>query len=355
MTALDLAALPFDAARQKTLRFITRSSLVTRVVGRRKSRVAILATVQVLTLFLIAVLFPVGMFFVGPMILGAAHLAADARYLVLRRRLPRGFVILSAASATMIVALRSLEVLGVLHASVDAWETSAGALWIVSALIYAARDWRSARRALVVGGVFAGIFAVALTHARLANVVMMHAHNVIGIATWVFLFQRRKLWELFPIVVLVAAVAVMLSGAALPWAYHWGGAFAFGTHITAIGRWLAPGLTPHASASVVTSFVFLQAVHYGVWLTWIPQEDLAGEGTPTFRMTLRGLVADFGAVGCALVALVVVGLAAVALFRIQSALTWYITLSRFHGLLELAVIAFLVVRGGLPLSPSRRT
>ena len=49
--------------------------------------------------------------------------------------------------------------------------------------------------------------------------------------------------------------------------------------------------------------------------------------------------------GCGLVLAVVLGLAVLALFRIHDALHWYVTLSRFHGLLELVVIAFLVIRG----------
>src|SRR5262249_51448844 len=142
----------------------------------------------------------------------------------------------------------------------------------------------------------------------IANVVMMHAHNVVGIATWALLFGRRRAWELVPIAALGLGVVFVLSGAALPFTYRAGGELAFEPHFTAIGRWLAPGASPRAAASIVIAFVFLQAVHYAVWLTWIPQEHLAGEGTPTFRMTVRGLVTDFGPAGCALVALVVLGL-----------------------------------------------
>jgi hypothetical protein len=345
MSTLEIAVSPLDVVRQTTLRLMTRSALLTRILGRRRSRVASLATVQVLVILALAVFFPVGMFFIGPMILGVAHIAADARYLVLRQRLPKAFVVLSAISAIAIVGLRVLEGLQVVHASVDVWEAAVGAFWMISALAFAARDARARRRALLVGLVLGGLFVVGLTHASAANVVMMHAHNVIGIATWVFLYRKRKAWELLPVAVLAVGVLFVVSGAALPWTYRAGGELAFGTHITAIGRWLAPGATPHVAAGIVISFVLLQAVHYAVWTTWIPQEDLSGEGTLTFRMTMRGLVTDFGAIGCAFVAAIIVGLAGLALFRIHAALSWYVTLSRFHGLLELAVIAFLFVRG----------
>jgi hypothetical protein len=63
----------------------------------------------------------------------------------------------------------------------------------------------------------------------------------------------------------------------------------------------------------------LEALHvvHAVWTAWIPQEDLNGEGTLTFRMTVCGLLADFGVVGCAFVATLVIGLAGLALFRIH--------------------------------------
>jgi hypothetical protein len=345
MTTLELAVSPLDVVRHATLRLATRSALLTRVLGRTRSRVASLATMHVAVIFALSVLFPVGMYFIGPMVLGAAHLAADARYLVLRQRLPRAFVVVTASSAVMIVGLRALTMLGVVHLPVDAWEAGVGALWMVLALSFAVRDRRTGQRALAVGSVLAVLFAVGLTHPNAANVVLMHAHNVVGIAAWALLYRRRKPWELVPIAALVLGVVFVVSGAALPWTYRAGGQVAFGTHVVAIGRWLAPGMTPHVAASIVIAFVFLQAVHYAVWLTWIPQEDLAGEGTLTFRMTVRGLKADFGVPGLVLVLAVMLGLAALAVFRIHEALHWYVTLSRFHGVLELAVIAFLLIRG----------
>jgi hypothetical protein len=61
-------------------------------------------------------------------------------------------------------------------------------------------------------------------------------------------------------------------------------------------------------------------------------------------MTARGLVSDFGVVGVTLVILVALGFALLSLFRVHEALTGYLTLARFHGWLELAMLAFLFVR-----------
>lgn len=315
------------------------------MVGRRRVRVASLATVQVAILFVLSILAPVGMFFVGPLVFGVAHLAADARYLVLRQRLPRAFVVLSATSASVIVGVRSLQMLGVVHASADAWEAAAGGLWMLSALAFAVRDRRTALRGLAIVPPIAAAVALALRHPHTANIAMMHVHNVIGVLTWLFVYPRKRAWELAPVIAIAAAVAFLASGTAAMWTYRAGGDVAFDTRLHDIGLWLAPGYGPRAAASVVIAFVFLQAVHYAIWLAWIPQEDLKGEGTPTFRMTARGLLADFGVAGCVLVAAVMMGLAGLAVFRIGAALNWYLTLSRFHGLLELAVIALLIVRG----------
>jgi hypothetical protein len=345
MSALDIAVFPLDLARKKTLRLATRSRFLTTIVASRRARVATMATFQVGLLFVLSVVAPVGMFFVGPLTLGVPHLAADARYLILRRRLPRAFVALSAASAAVIVGARSLELLGVVGTSADVLEAAAGGLWMLSALAFAVRDRRTAARSAALLPPIVGVFFLAMRHPHTANIAMMHVHNVIGVATWLLLYPRKKLWEVVPVVAIVLGIAFFASGAAVVWTHRAGGDFAFGTRLSMISHYLAPGFAPGPAAAIVLSFVFLQAVHYAIWIAWIPQEDLVGEGTPTFRMTARGIWRDFGALGCGIVAVAMAGLAALASFRIGAALNWYLPLSRFHGLLELAVLTFLVVRG----------
>ncbi len=353
MTALDLALVPLDVARRQTLRFATRSALLTSILACRRARVATLATLQVGVIFALSVLAPVGMFFVGPLTFGVPHLAADARYLILRQRLPKAFVALSACSALVIVGVRSLELLGLVHTAADVLEAAAGGLWILSALVFAARDRRTTLRSLALVPPILGVFVAALAHPHTANIAMMHLHNVIGVATWLLLYPRKKVWELAPVVAIVVGLAIVASGTAAAWTAHAGGNVAFGARMSLVGKYLAPGFSAPAAASIATAFVFLQAVHYAIWIAWIPQEDLVGEGTLTFRMTARGLRRDFGLVGCAIIAAAMLALGGLAVFRIGAALNWYLTLSRFHGLLELAVITFLVIRGE-DLSAGRR-
>ena len=92
------------------------------------------------------------------------------------------------------------------------------------------------------------------------------------------------------------------------------------------------------------SFVFLQSVHYATWLVWVPQEELPGQGTFTFRMSGRALVRDLGPVLLVGFAALWVGLALWGGFRPLAALSAYVTLVSFHGYFELAMMVYLVTR-----------
>jgi len=339
MSTLELAVYPLDVARRKTLWLATRSALLTRVLGRRDSRVALLATLQIGVLFVLAVAAPVALFFVGPALFGVAHLAADARYLVLRRRIPRGLIAVSVLAAVTIVSLRALSVAHVIRGPVDLWEVIVGTAWTMAALAFAAPASRSVLRVAGAVAVVALLAGLALTHVRTATLVLTHGHNLVAVGVWLVLYRRRRAWAAVPVLVLSVLAAVILTGAA-----PLSGATAFGTHLSLLGAGLAPGAPLETASRVAVLFVFLQGVHYGAWMGWIPQDDLRTEGTLTFRMTARALRADFGRVALALVILVAVGVALLSLFRVHEALTGYLTLARFHGWLELAMLAFLFVR-----------
>jgi hypothetical protein len=341
MSTLELAVYPLDVVRRTTMRVLTRSSLVTRILGRRDSRVAALAAVQLTVLFALSVAAPVAMFFLGPVVFGVAHLAADARYLVVRQNVPRGLLAISVVASLAIVVLRALHV-----PRVDACEIGIGTIWILAALAFGTRareglPWRPI--ALTVVCVLT--FTVAITHQRTTNVVMLHTHNVIAIGAWLFLYRKSLTRRALPLIALTLFTAAILSGSVLPWTAKLRGFTAFGTHLESLSASLAPGLPLRAAASFTILFVFLQGFHYGVWTNWIPQEELRGEGTLTFRMAVRGLREDFGRVGLGLVVLLALSLAMVAVLQIHKGLALYTTLARFHGWLELAMLGFLLVRG----------
>jgi hypothetical protein len=209
----------------------------------------------------------------------------------------------------------------------------------VAALVFAARGRRALLRAAFVALGVALVAGLALTHVRAASLAMTHGHNVVAVAVWLFLYRRRLAWGAVPVVVVALLAAAILSGV-MPSS----GAAAFGTQLSSLGAGLAPGAPLTLAGRVVVLFVFLQGVHYAAWTGWIPQDDLRTEGTLTFRMTARGLRTDFGVIGLGLVTVLAIGFASLAVLHVHEALTGYLTLARFHGWLELAMLAFLFVR-----------
>ncbi|HEY3819197.1 MAG TPA: hypothetical protein VGL81_18640 [Polyangiaceae bacterium] len=345
MTALDLAIAPLDAARRGTLRLATRSTLVTRLLARRDTRLALLATAQVAVGFALAVMAPVVLFAVAPVLLGVVHVGADVRYLVLRRRLPRGVLVLSACAAAALLTLRLLSMLHVTHVRTVPWEVAVGAAWIGGAFALGARHAASRRRVAVGAAVLLSIGAAALAYPATAYLVFFHGHNLIAVLVWLVLFRRNRAWAIAPIAAIAVGLAAVLSGAFLPWIDRAHAGSALGLHLSQLSVWLAPGLPHRLAMSVVVAFVFLQAVHYSAWLGWVPQDALPGEGTFTFRMTARSLVADFGKAGLALIVVLAVALGVGACFGLHEARGWYLGLSNFHGWLECALLGYFVVRG----------
>ena len=93
------------------------------------------------------------------------------------------------------------------------------------------------------------------------------------------------------------------------------------------------------------SYVFLQLIHYGVWLAWVPLADTNKAGTGARGM----LVAVAEDLGRPLLWLVVLGaLAIVGASFIDAHRTrqlFYLSVATFHGYLELAAGGYLLMRG----------
>jgi hypothetical protein len=352
MQSLELAVVPLDAARRGALRLATRSALVTRLLARRDSRLACLASIQIAALFALAVSAPVALFFLGPVLFGVVHLAADVRYLVLRRTLPRGLVV---GSAVLAVALTCVQAAASLHwlsaRRGDAISVALGVAWIALALAVSVRDRR--RHAAPLAGLVCGVGAWLVAHAHLVNLALAHLHNLVAVGAWLALYRRgRGLgWTLLPVALVVAFAAVLLSGASLPWTFAHGGSLAFGARLDRLGAWLAPGARPEVAMAVTGTFVFLQGVHYAAWTGWIPNDDLRGEGTLTFRMSVRALARDFGPVPLYALAALALAFVGLAIWNVQSAVSWYMTLAKSHAWFECAVLGALFV-GESPRRPA---
>jgi hypothetical protein len=344
MQALELAAVPLDVARRTTMRLATRSALVTRLLARRDSRIACLASLQIVVLFALALRAPVALFFLGPIVFGVAHLAADVRYLVLRRAPPRSLVVGSVLFALALTALQTgaqLHLVSIRRA--DPIAVALGVAWIGLALAVALRD--KLRTLAVSALLLLSIAGVLVTHAHLAVAALIHLHDVVAVVAWLYLFRRRLGWTAVPLALIVGFSAWLLSGRYLSWTYAHGGLVAFGTYADRLGAWLAPGVRPEVAEAVVTAFVFLQGVHYAAWTGWIPQDDLRTEGTPTFRMSVRALAKDFGPIVLPLIAVVALAFVGLAFWNVRESLRWYMTFATSHAWFECAFLAYFVLSG----------
>ncbi|GAC1351311.1 MAG: hypothetical protein NVS3B20_10460 [Polyangiales bacterium] len=174
-----------------------------------------------------------------------------------------------------------------------------------------------------------------------SRMAVLGTHNLIAVVTWLVVFRRRRLPALVPLLSLVACVIALVS-------------------LPNLAGWWAPCLqrgdldlvrvaaVNHGDRIARTSmrlFVFLQSIHYAIWLTIIPQEDVRGEGTLTFRMSVRSLFADFTSLGLVLIAVLVVFVGFGAMRNLQKTHDLLLTLATFHVYLELAVLAFLFACG----------
>ncbi len=349
---LEGAVLPLDLARRAVLRFVTRRRSLALLVGRRDARLTMLATAQVAVLFLLAVRAPVALFFLGPLLFGVVHLAADVRYLALRCDVPRALVLPSVGFAVAITALRFAGGGGLFPAlQVDEPGVVLGLVWIGLALTVGLAVGRSARRAASAASFFLVAILLAAGHTRATSLAMVHVHNLVALVAWLTLFRRRAGWLLLPVVMVAALTALLVSGATLAWTFEGGGDLAFETHVEELARWLAPGLELRLGGALVVVFVFLQGVHYAAWTGWIPQDALPGEGTPSFRQSLRALRADFGTPALAVMAVVALGMLVAGAVDLRRAVGWYMSLATSHAWFEVAFLAYFVVRGGFRPRP----
>ena len=256
---------------------------------RRDQRIRALALLGVSLALALTLLAPGLLFVVGPALFGVAHVASDVRYLVLRRDLPRRWVMALGAGCLALFALRALEATFPERWPYAATEVGLGWAWAlcgVCAAVAASPSSRSIRRGLLVTPAILIALGAALARPNLARLLFAHLHNLGGIGLWLLLFRRNRRFA-FPAVALLAlAVALCVSGDVLP-AVHLGGPGAARFVDEMLFAW--PSWMPARTAlGLGLAFVMLQAVHYSVWLAW----DSAG-GSARPRNTF---VSDVGAI-----------------------------------------------------------
>jgi len=313
----------------------------------RDRRVVALATVGILVAFTLSVVAPAALYALSPIVVGVPHLASDARYLVLRADHPRRVVVALAAWCAALLAVRGAELAGAPVAVTARAELALAAAGVLALTAVAARHPAARRgRAALVAAATLVLLAIALVDPALTRVVVAHAHNLVAVLLWVLLFRRRagnpRLVAL-PLALLAVAVAVILSGATFGPMIDLGAHEALGVNLLAVADWLAPSLTTTA-VPLTLAYVFLQQIHYAVWLGWIPQGETRANGALTFRQSWRALLRDLGAPAVAVTAAAMLALAACAtLGPLTMTRDVYLFLTGVHAWLELAALAWLTV------------
>jgi hypothetical protein len=316
-----------DRARGRVFGAVGRLPAAQALARRRGLRLAVVGAAAVAIAFAGVALVPLVMLAVAPVVLGVPHVAADVRYLVLRRATlaRRSWAPLAVAAAACSVA-GALGDLGLL----------VGCGFGGVALAAALADGRPARRVLVTAAALA-VGVVAILAPRTATLAMAQAHNLIAVALalWIVRDKMRAPW--LPALLFCGGVVAIAAGALdAPLA-------AALAHSGRAGALFATVVAPASASSLVVVrcvgvFAFAQAVHYGAWLRLVPDAERAGERPVGYRRSLALLRADFGR-ATTVVILLAIALPLAACVALASARGAYFTLAAFHGYLELAFVA----------------
>jgi hypothetical protein len=346
----DRFAAPLDGVRRATLSRALRNRPLRAAFSSRDGRVAWIISGHALAALAFTLFFPAPLIVLLPLVLGVPHVVADVRYLVLRRSIGNLARIVILGGSAVLLGTNALSLAGGRFDVARAEVVLGSCMVTVVGVIALASSQRASRRAKVARGglVLLAVMVLACVAAsvpRTALVLLIHAHNVIALIAWLWLFRVRVRPVLLPMSLLAGATLVLVSGALVPATLRFGVWRAFGTNLLAAADWLAPGVPGALGVGLASSFIFLQSVHYLVWLVLVPADDRPGVGSVSFRRSFREITRDLGApalvIAIALSALVA-GSGAVAPFATRNA---YLSLASFHVWLELAVLCFYAVGG----------
>ncbi len=328
MSAAGLLLSPLDGVRSGVYRAL--GPWLGPLFSDRERRVAIFGACSVAVALAVSATVPLWSLALGPLVFGVPHLLADLRYLVVRPRLHRRVWLMALAAPPLVATSFGAG-------------PAVGLASLGTAIALARGPW--AKKALLLVPA-ASLVALALFEPTGFQLVFLHLHNAVALVVW-WLWRKRGPLSLLVPAAVVGGTLVLLSGAAEPW-------------LTALGAWSAPWTgtsfqdfvetttplsNPTLAVRLVLVFCFLQQVHYGAWLRLIPDDDRARPAPRTFRATWSALVSDFGRWPLAVAIALAVGLALWGLVSLPDARLGYLHLAAFHGYLELAAGALLLVEG----------
>jgi hypothetical protein len=336
---LERAVGPLDALRLLVFRLVLRSRALAALLVRRERRLALQLTLHASVAFVLAIYFPALLFVLGPVLLGVLHVAADVRYLVLARRLSRSWLLTIVGACLLLFGLHGLELLRAIAPSTRR-DLALVTLWAVAAVVAGGRESKADDRVGVGLLLALTLGALAWLWPQTFRLLFLHGHNLVALAVWPLFFRRRPKLVGLLVALIVGAAALLASGAFFRASLASSGVRAFGLHALGIATQLSPVDRADYALGLTSAFVFLQAIHYAVWLSVIPQGSLPGQGTLTFRRSVSGVTREFGLLGSALVVLAAVAVVVAACFNAPRAAATYLSLAMFHGYLELVLVLY---------------
>jgi hypothetical protein len=328
MHAIETLLHPFDRLRLLWLK--AASPLIRPLIIDREKRIAIAGTFAITLSFAATIVAPLWLLSLGPIFLGVLHLLADARYLVARTGLYKRLPVWLAVGVPLIWVAEGSWV---------------GFLATVSTVLVARA---SVSRKLIALALIAPIIYASYLGGRLAEIIFVHAHNFVAVALFFWWTKRTTKAHYLPLFVFFFLTALIMLGVGSPVVYWAGGDFAPGTQMDL--AWMAlvyspTGVSPEWALRFLLMYAFAQSVHYTIWLRLIPEEDRERATPRTFVQTYRALKQDLGFFVLWIFLLLALVIAVWALFDISAARMNYLEFARFHGYVELAIAALLVVEG----------
>lgn len=330
-TALSLPVRGLDRARLMWLRAL--GPLAKPLVRSRELRVAVFGASSVLLALVLTATVPLYLLAIGPLLLGIPHVGSDLRYLVFRPQLHRRWWLV-------------IPAIGLFAAHSYTYDPRYG-VGVTLLAIAMARGRNHARRALLFLLASAWMAGTWLD-AHLSALVFAHLHNLAAVAfLWAWRPARASKLHFVPIVLFVAAsIAVMLGALDAIVDVLQG-------FVPIVGRtgidWTlalyAPQIPAPFGARLVLLFAFAQSVHYAVWIRLIPEEDRPRETPRTWAATLRALREDVGWAPAIVIFTITVGIALWATTDLFGARLGYLRMVLFHGYMEMAVLALLLIEG----------
>ncbi len=297
-------------------------------IRRRELRVAVFGSTVVLIALAGTLIVPFWLLALGPIVWGIPHLVSDLRYLVFKPGWHRQKAFWLLVGVPLVVA------------GVGYHPMTFGLVATLGAVMVARGQWsRKCAVTLLVAAMGLAVWLLG----DLSQLIFAHLHNFIAVMLWWF-WRPRTGWlaGAMPVLFLLGTMAILFGWLAplTPFA----GLAPASLPVSGYLETMSAGLAEPWALRLVLLFAFAQAVHYGVWLRLIPEDDRAQPTPRPFGATFRALQQDLGSVVLGVAIVLAAGLAVWAVVDLAEARSGYLRLALFHGYLELAACAILLIQ-----------